>query len=427
VGTDVGEVAVAWERFAAGEDDVEGVRPEILLSWKRCRDDYNVDPTRERAIAAPTPLPTPEETVVAAELGAAAMSLLPDVQAIGGIVAIADGHGRVLGAWGDPGALRHSRDQNLDPMFVWREGTIGTTGLGTALAGPGPAAVERFEHWCAALQEWSCAAAGVRDPLGGAPLGAIDVSTRGRSLPATALASLTHAVGAIEGRLRDRTENAREALFEAYRRLRPAAGVAVLDRGGRVMAGDALAREVLSTSSTDLPGLARAAVRFATEDRGWTGTAELAGGEFATLEPVQHADRVVGVVVRLGDAGREPVPGDRNALGVVDDRVVGLRGRRMLVLPAVRVRFAEIVDGMVWLDTDSGRLRAAARGLDELERQLGPRGFFRVNRQTLVNLRRLRELVPSLKRGLGVVVDGSEEPIAVARRRVAPLRARLGV
>ncbi|MFC7345074.1 DNA-binding protein, partial [Saccharopolyspora griseoalba] len=34
----------AWERFVRGEDDIRGVRPEIALSWQRCRDQYRVDP-----------------------------------------------------------------------------------------------------------------------------------------------------------------------------------------------------------------------------------------------------------------------------------------------------------------------------------------------------------------------------------------------
>lgn len=37
------EVARAWEDFAGGENIETGVRPEILASWYRCRDRYDVD------------------------------------------------------------------------------------------------------------------------------------------------------------------------------------------------------------------------------------------------------------------------------------------------------------------------------------------------------------------------------------------------
>ncbi|MDR7304574.1 hypothetical protein [Haloactinomyces albus] len=51
-----GKVTVygAWERFVRGEDDVRGVRPEVALSWQRCRDRYRVDPYLAEANPAPT-------------------------------------------------------------------------------------------------------------------------------------------------------------------------------------------------------------------------------------------------------------------------------------------------------------------------------------------------------------------------------------
>src|ERR1700759_4676247 len=42
-------VALARGRFAAGADSVRGVRPEILMSWYRCREEYDVDPGLDRA------------------------------------------------------------------------------------------------------------------------------------------------------------------------------------------------------------------------------------------------------------------------------------------------------------------------------------------------------------------------------------------
>src|SRR5215472_6079784 len=43
----------AWERFVGGEDTVRGVRPEILASWYRCRERYQVDPHLAQAPPAP--------------------------------------------------------------------------------------------------------------------------------------------------------------------------------------------------------------------------------------------------------------------------------------------------------------------------------------------------------------------------------------
>ena len=49
---DLRRIATARERFAAGADTVHGVRSEILVSWYRCREEYEVDPDLERAPAA---------------------------------------------------------------------------------------------------------------------------------------------------------------------------------------------------------------------------------------------------------------------------------------------------------------------------------------------------------------------------------------
>src|SRR5258705_4045721 len=45
----------AGERFVQGDDDVRDVRPELAISWQRCRDQYRVDPYLSEA-----PAPVPE-------------------------------------------------------------------------------------------------------------------------------------------------------------------------------------------------------------------------------------------------------------------------------------------------------------------------------------------------------------------------------
>ena len=57
-------VARAWEHFADGADEAPGVRPEIAASWLRSRDEFRVDPARDRALPAdPSPASAPEEAV----------------------------------------------------------------------------------------------------------------------------------------------------------------------------------------------------------------------------------------------------------------------------------------------------------------------------------------------------------------------------
>ena len=322
--------ARAWEAVAGGGEAVRGVRPEIVDSWIRCRDDFGVEPTRDRALPAdPDPLLAPEDSVVAAELGAAAMSIAPELVELGGVVVVADGRGRVLSAWGDGGAERRGREQNLGPLYSWAEPSTGTTGVGTALVTRGPVTVRRFEHWCSAFHDWSCAALAVRAP-DGRPVGVMGVSVWRRPLPARTAAWLTAAASGVERRLAHR------------------------------------------------------------------------------LAPVA------------------PLVGPPSAPAPVPGRIVGQRGGRTIVVPVDAVRAVTLDDGLVWLETTEGRLRAAARGMDALERRLAPAGFLRVSRTAIVNLHRVREIAPALKGGVWVVTDGGLT-LAVSRRRLAALRAALGL
>src|SRR6266700_4308738 len=87
--------AAAWERFAAGEDAVRGVRPEILVSWYRCREEYKVDPHLTRAPPAPERCEhSLEHDAVFAELGGLAAGAGAEVDTLDGLITGADCDGR---------------------------------------------------------------------------------------------------------------------------------------------------------------------------------------------------------------------------------------------------------------------------------------------------------------------------------------------
>jgi sigma-54 dependent transcriptional regulator, acetoin dehydrogenase operon transcriptional activator AcoR len=193
------------ERFLAGEDVTDGVRPEVLLSWYRCRDDYAVDPFQERAPSAREREPSEllEERVVVSELAGVAKSIEAEVEALGALVAVTDGRGGILAAWGDRSTLRRAEDANLTARFAWSEQGAGTNGMGTALVSEGPIIIRGPEHWCAGFHDWDCAGVAVRDPVGRAPLGALDVSSPKAPLPNSVLSWLRKAQQTIESGLRD--------------------------------------------------------------------------------------------------------------------------------------------------------------------------------------------------------------------------------
>src|ERR671925_2423236 len=94
-------VSAARERFLAGDDRVRGVRPEVATSWYRCREQYHVAPTLDRAppaavIDEPSTEHTLEREVVFANLGGAAAKIAPEVESLGGGGTVTHRLGRIL-------------------------------------------------------------------------------------------------------------------------------------------------------------------------------------------------------------------------------------------------------------------------------------------------------------------------------------------
>jgi len=170
------QTAAAWERFAAGADSVRGVRPEILMSWYRCREEYGVNPDLERAPAAAEASPhSIEHDVVFAELGGVAAAAADEV---GGdcLVTVTDPDGRVLASYGGQRVLQLAADSNLAPWYTWSEWASGTNGMGTALENHGPVIVAGPEHWCQVFHSWICAGIAVRNVVTDEPLATLGIS-----------------------------------------------------------------------------------------------------------------------------------------------------------------------------------------------------------------------------------------------------------
>lgn len=196
-----------------------------------------------------------------------------------------------------------------------------------------------------------------------------------------------------------------QAAFRALRAL-GAGPLAAVDPAGRVVVADPELACVLG-ARTGEDGVADLAVRLA---------AALGDGPAVTVRPVRHDGRLRGVLVAAADLVQVPWT----------FRLVGLHGDHSVLVSPGEVRLAEVDGPTVWLATERGRLRCAERGLTRLERRLDPYGFLRVHRHYLVNLRRVREVAPTFRGGMVLVLDGPERQVVpVSRRRVAQVRTRL--
>ena len=457
-GGDLERVAVARERFAAGADTVHGVRAEILMSWYRCREEYEVDPRLERApAAAEGSAHAMEHDVVFAELGGLAACAAREVDGLDGLATVADSDGRVLASWGSPRMLSLAADSNLATWFAWSEWASGTNGMGTALESHHPVLVGGPEHWCQGFHAWMCAGVAVRDVVSHDPLAVLNVSTWRTPLSAAVLPWLSRAAAATEARLRQRARHSGTLLAAAFAdaRVAPTTPLAVVDPAGGVVLANGEAAVLLGTPADTpayapnhrwtpaVPALRQLACRAterARQDPRWSGSTRvhvpfLDASVPVAIRPVFDGTQVIGSLLVFGspDGPGTAARPDELDPGSPDprrapNRVVALRDDRWVLLDPREIRFAETDRNNVWLASDQGRLLAAARGLDRLEQELRDKGFLRVHRRFLVNLGRVREIEPGFKGTLALATDTRvHETVPVARRHVPQVRQALGL
>lgn len=446
----------ARERFAHGDTVLSGVRPEIMASWTRCRDRYDVDPGLSVAPAADDgPSRCLDREVMLTELGGLAAAVEPELAT--GVVTVVDGAGRLVGAWGP--RTREAAESHLAPMYAWSESSSGTNGMGTALTAGGLVAVRGPEHWCEGFHGLDCLGVPIVDPVSGVATAAVNLSAPTGALPANGPALLRGVADRMHAKLHGVTRSRTALLLDAYERARAGAEhpLLALDAAGRLVIADEHAGRLFGVPAeqplrdpagrVDVGGPAvRAAVARAVELAhsvdDWHGSLVLPlpgepEGVPATLRAVLAAGHPVGFVVAVGRSEGAPLPvgtaeepPGRAAAGVT--RVVAHRDSRTVLLRPREIRAAEADGNAVWLDTDQGRLRAAERGLSRLEGELREHGFERVHRRYLVNLARVVEVGRGDGGELLLVVEGHRSDprrgaIPVSRARAALVRARLGI
>src|SRR3954471_7580433 len=448
-------VTAARERFLAGDDRVRGVRPEVVTSWYRCREQYHVDPGLSTAPPASaldesSGEHTLEREIVFAQLGSAAASIASEVESLGGVVTVADGAGRILTVHGDKETLARARDSNMAPWACWSEWATGTNGMGTALEARGAVLISGPEHWCTGFDEWVCAGVAVRDAVTHDAVAVLDVSAWRANLPPQAAGWLSKAVGGARAVLRQRARDSGAELVAAFTETGARSGEAhaVLDARGNVVIADEAASFFLGVPARvpaldpavrwqpglDLGRLARHAIKQARIDRGWIGSTQIvtelsSEPRRITLRPVFFADQPIGTLPVFGSDPGDGIARERLEPRLsAPTRIVGVSGERMVLLHRPEVRFAEADGNDVWLVTEEGRLQASVRGIDKLEDEVAGSEFLRVHRRFLVNLSCVRAIDRGERGELLLVMDSTtREAVPVSRRNVHAVRRALGI
>jgi len=92
------------------------------------------------------------------------------------VMAVADEYGQLLWVCGPPDVLRRAEAISFVEGAQWDEEHAGTNAPGTALRLDAPVTIKAMEHFVLPVQQWSCAAAPIHDPVSRRILGIVDIT-----------------------------------------------------------------------------------------------------------------------------------------------------------------------------------------------------------------------------------------------------------
>lgn len=168
----------AWSVFVERGDDAEAlVRPEILHSWTRSEAAVSTD-VREAPLAD-------ESETAAYWRGSALQTAVERVEAElrrtaedgDLVIAVTDPETRILWTYGGRVMRRKAETVNFVAGGRWDDESVGTNALDLANRLDAPSMVFSAEHYASIVHNWVCWAAPLHDPVTGAQLGVIDLST----------------------------------------------------------------------------------------------------------------------------------------------------------------------------------------------------------------------------------------------------------
>lgn len=194
------------EKFVTGDVDAtylqsSPLRPEVAESWQRSLA-VGVDPD---CLTEPVVCDDVSRLRDAHPL-ASAMPIIrhlivDDAVDSGVVVAVTAADGTLLWVEGDRNARRRAEAMNFVPGADWSERAAGTNAPGTALALDRAMQIRGSEHFARVVQPWSCTAIPIRAGVGGALVGALDVTGGARVASRQTLALVRATALAVENHL----------------------------------------------------------------------------------------------------------------------------------------------------------------------------------------------------------------------------------
>ncbi|KOV24016.1 protein phosphatase [Streptomyces sp. XY152] len=353
---------------------VAGVRPEILASWQRSQS-LGID--REGAA-----LPVERDLDPDSRLIRAAAPVLDRLcERFSGVpvtVALVDSRANIVDRRGGPAGLELMDAASLVPGANVDERFMGTSSVSMVLSTRAPFMVVGHEHFLHRLQELTCVAAPVRDPVGGTVRGAVNLSVpRALADPGMALV-LQNATDRIGERLLELSTSRELELMRSFRRARERGRHAELDLGSGELSRGGGPPPPLASQERLI--LLERAVELISSDGEAFAEVPLAGSRVAVLRrrELHHGDAEgAAVEVSFEDAPGTGAPGPVTAVAP-DGRHVPLLDRPAAGADAPGAATEpHAAPGDAWLllvgEPGVGRLAAEARGRLSLLNEAGVR------------------------------------------------------
>lgn len=262
----------------------------VAASWRRCLTLHGLSPEEARAPWRLTDgefrLARTRSSVLVEEASGELDRLFATVGKAGCCLLLTDENGIALERRGAAGDDREFRGVGLWSGTVWSEASVGTNGIGTALADERPVVILRDQHFLSQNTGLSCTTATIRDHTGRIAA-AIDISTCRDDANEMTMAILSQAIRDAAARIeaglfRRAFSAARILLVPVDGRAAPA--LLAVDRDDLVLGATRAARQVLGLDDRRIAG-GVAASDLLQEDRAEDGR-DLDDAERAALRRV---------------------------------------------------------------------------------------------------------------------------------------------
>jgi len=418
----------ARARFLAGSAPPGRLlRPLVLEAWQRSLA-AGVDPARREVPVLLDPQAV-KARVDESDLCRVAEPVLRTthelLQETGHGVILADARGMVLKVAGDPHLAAAAERIGCLPGATWQEAAAGNNAIGTALSLRLPVQFLFAEHLCAGWTDWTCAAAPIRDPELDRTVGALCICAHGQgsgqALPM--VARLAQLLGSRLGA----AQQERVALLaaEARRLLRwlHGSGAVALDRSGAPVGREGEVDERLWQALQ-----ARTPNLLATT-RPEESELTVAGRFRCQAVPVWAGARCIGHVLLTGPVAaatpRREAPAES---APHPPRLVMRMQQRLAVVSLEQIYLLRARGPQVYALTSQGEYPVDAGSLQQLAARLAPHDFFRTDRTFVVNLAKVRAILPMFNRTLRLQLNDTQHTeVPVSRRRSRALRLRLSL